>query len=289
MPLGIAGAVLLYRTDLPGRHLWRLLMLLTLFVPLPLFTSGWQTVLGSGGWLPLPAWSGGRIRGTGVSPVVRVDTVGTGHRLGDLDSCRGGAAVGDSARRPGVVLGRARAGGGCADADAGLAGAAACHAAARGAALGAAALWVSLQAATEISVTDVMQVRTFAEEVYTQIVGGPVRRGGRRAGRGGDAAVRAAVGGCWSAAWPAAGSDGCRRLRRERGSAGDAALDVRAGPLALAVGLLLGVLAGCLLAVPLGSLVWRAGLTSGTCQRRSAGRRRRRFIICAGPAVRRTA
>src|SRR5262249_2062191 len=41
-----------------------------------------------------------------------------------------------------------------------------------GAAIGAAALWVSLQTATEISVTDVMQVRTFAEEVYTQIVGG---------------------------------------------------------------------------------------------------------------------
>ncbi len=41
------------------------------------------------------------------------------------------------------------------------------------AALAAAALWVSLQTATEISVTDVMQVRTFAEEVYTQIVGGP--------------------------------------------------------------------------------------------------------------------
>ena len=40
--------------------------------------------------------------------------------------------------------------------------------------VGAAALWVSLQAATEISVTDVMQVRTFAEEVYTQIVGGPL-------------------------------------------------------------------------------------------------------------------
>lgn len=58
MPLGVVVAVLLYRTDLPGRHLWRLLMVLTLFVPLPLFTSGWQTVFGSGGWLPLPAWSG---------------------------------------------------------------------------------------------------------------------------------------------------------------------------------------------------------------------------------------
>src|SRR5262245_48054476 len=34
----------------------------------------------------------------------------------------------------------------------------------------AAAGWVAVQAATEISVTDAMMVRTFAEEVYTQFV-----------------------------------------------------------------------------------------------------------------------
>jgi iron(III) transport system permease protein len=39
------------------------------------------------------------------------------------------------------------------------------------AAIGAAALWVSLLTATEITVTDVMQLRTFAEEVYSQLVG----------------------------------------------------------------------------------------------------------------------
>ena len=38
------------------------------------------------------------------------------------------------------------------------------------AAIGAAALWVGLQTATEITITDVMQVRTYAEEVYTQMV-----------------------------------------------------------------------------------------------------------------------
>jgi iron(III) transport system permease protein len=37
-------------------------------------------------------------------------------------------------------------------------------------ALAAAALWVALQTATEITVTDMMQVRTFAEEVYSQFV-----------------------------------------------------------------------------------------------------------------------
>src|SRR5581483_11973836 len=57
LPAGVAGAVLLYRTNLPGRRWLRLLVLLTLFVPLPLFTSGWQAVVGSGGWLPVAIWS----------------------------------------------------------------------------------------------------------------------------------------------------------------------------------------------------------------------------------------
>ena len=57
LPAGVVGAVLLYRTDLPLRRWLRLLVLLTLFVPLPLFTSGWQAVVGSGGWLPLTLWN----------------------------------------------------------------------------------------------------------------------------------------------------------------------------------------------------------------------------------------
>ena len=57
VPLGTAAAVLLYRTDLPFRRTFRFLTLLALFVPLPLFTSGWQAVLGSGGWLPLAWWN----------------------------------------------------------------------------------------------------------------------------------------------------------------------------------------------------------------------------------------
>src|SRR5690242_11253573 len=42
VPAGILGAVLLYRTDLPARRAFRVLVLLTLFVPLPLFASAWQ-------------------------------------------------------------------------------------------------------------------------------------------------------------------------------------------------------------------------------------------------------
>src|SRR5438105_1390020 len=45
MPAGVLLAVLLVRTDLPGRGLFAFVLLLSLFVPLPLVTSGWQVVL----------------------------------------------------------------------------------------------------------------------------------------------------------------------------------------------------------------------------------------------------
>src|SRR5262249_7913010 len=54
---GIAAAVLLHRTDLPCRREFRFLTVLTLFVPLPLFTSAWQAAFGTGGWLPVAWWS----------------------------------------------------------------------------------------------------------------------------------------------------------------------------------------------------------------------------------------
>ena len=63
------------------------------------------------------------------------------------------------------------------------------------AAIGAAALWVGLQTATEITITDMMQVRTYAEEVYTQMVAPEADAVGRLArrhggsGRGGVGAV----------------------------------------------------------------------------------------------------
>ena len=39
LPVGTAGAVLLYRTDLPFQKLLRALTIVTLFVPLPLFAT----------------------------------------------------------------------------------------------------------------------------------------------------------------------------------------------------------------------------------------------------------
>jgi iron(III) transport system permease protein len=171
LPAGVAGAVLLYRTDLPGRRWLRLLVLLTLFVPLPLFTSGWQAVVGPGSWLPLAVWSPPRPEEP-ASPATGAAWAPWGQGVGSA------AWVHAVAGLPWVVL---------------LVGQGLCWVereleedalTAAGpwrvlwhvslprsaAAVAAAAVWVALQTGTEITVTDVMQVRTFAEEVYTQLV-----------------------------------------------------------------------------------------------------------------------
>jgi iron(III) transport system permease protein len=171
LPAGVAGAVLLYRTDLPLRRGLRLLVLLTLFVPLPLFTSGWQAVVGSGGWLPLALWNPPR-PDEPASAATGMAWAPWGQGIGSAVWAHAVAGL------PWVIL---------------LVGQGLCWVereleedalTAAGpwrvlwsvslrrsaAAVAAAALWVALQTGTEITVTDVMQVRTFAEEVYTQFV-----------------------------------------------------------------------------------------------------------------------
>ncbi len=164
LPLGTALAVLLYRSDLPGRAVVRKLIVVALFVPLPLLASAWQAALGGGGWLPetLRAWlgeAGGEWRpwrtGLGAATWVHaaaglpwvVWLIGQGlcwvERAAEEDALL--------AAGPWVVLRRVtlpRA----------------------GAAILAAAVWVALLTANEITVTDMLQVRTYAEEVYTQFV-----------------------------------------------------------------------------------------------------------------------
>src|SRR5262245_31943880 len=55
-PAGVLLAVLLERTDLPGRGLAWAMLTTALFVPLPLLASGWQGVIGAGGFAPVAAW-----------------------------------------------------------------------------------------------------------------------------------------------------------------------------------------------------------------------------------------
>jgi iron(III) transport system permease protein len=171
VPSGMVIAILLYRTDLPLRRGLRFLTLLALLVPLPLFASGWQAVLGSGGWWHNTFWnpprspdtsfaSGGQSWtpwGQGMGSAIWVHAmaglpwvillVGQGlcwvERQLEEDAL---TAAGPWRVLWHVTLPRS------------------------GAAIGAAAVWLLLQCATEITITDLMQVRTFAEEVYTQAV-----------------------------------------------------------------------------------------------------------------------
>jgi iron(III) transport system permease protein len=172
LPAGTALAVLLYRTNTPGRRFWRLVVLLLLFIPLPVTASAWQAALGAGGWLPLGAWrivpGDPDVAATGLAwkpwahgftaaiwihsvaglPWV-VWIVGQGLRSVERELEEDAlTAVGPLQVLWRVTLPRCRT------------------------ALWVAALWLTLQVATEITVTDVTQVGTFAEEVYTQIVVG---------------------------------------------------------------------------------------------------------------------
>jgi iron(III) transport system permease protein len=181
MPVGILGAVLLYRTDLPFRRGLRFLTLITLFIPLPLFTSAWQAALGTGGWLPLTMWN----NEPGASPEGQAKTDFTAApRPSVWQPWAHGVStamwVHAVAGLPWVIV---------------LVGQALCWVEREleedaltvvgpwqvlwkvtlprcRAALFAAGLWIALFATTEITVTDMMQVRTFAEEVYTEFVAG---------------------------------------------------------------------------------------------------------------------
>jgi iron(III) transport system permease protein len=169
LPPGVVGAILLYRTDLPLRRLWRFLTVLMLFVPLPLFASAWQAALGSDGLMSLASWT--------TPSQDDPDIASSGIAWKPWAMGLGAAIwVHAVAGLPWVVW---------------LVGQGLCwverdleedaltfaspawvlwHVTLRRslAAIGAAALWVALQTATEITVTDMMQVRTFAEEVYSQ-------------------------------------------------------------------------------------------------------------------------
>jgi iron(III) transport system permease protein len=173
MPIGSFAAILLYRTDLPLRRGLRFLTLVTLFIPLPLFTSAWQAALGTGGWWPLAVWSRSlpsdpdvassgaswKPWGQGLGAAVWVHAVsalpwvvvlvGQGLCWVEREMEEDALTVAGPWRVLWkVTLPRCRA------------------------AVFAAGLWVSLFAVTEITVTDMMQVRTFAEEVYTEFVAG---------------------------------------------------------------------------------------------------------------------
>jgi iron(III) transport system permease protein len=157
VPFGAAAAVLVGRSRVPGRGLLGGLVLLGALVPLPVYAAGWQAVFGAvalpdaGGWRPwreglLPAiWVHGVAGIPWVAGFVALGLRTADPRLEDDARLAGGTRAVVRA----VLWPRVRV--------FGLAG----------------ACWVAVQALTETAVTDVMMVRTFAEEVYFQMVGNP--------------------------------------------------------------------------------------------------------------------
>jgi iron(III) transport system permease protein len=157
LPLGTLLAVLIFKTDAPGRRVAAWLLVGMLFVPLYLFTGAWDAGFGIQGWHTLvtnphlahqPWLAGWRaaiwVHGLAAVPWV-VLIVGSGLRAVEAEIEEDAATCAS----PLKVL---------------------WHVSLRRAApaIAVAALWVGTVVLTEISVTDFFQVRTFAEEVYTQ-------------------------------------------------------------------------------------------------------------------------
>lgn len=155
VPLGILIAILLFKTDLPGRRWLRAAIVIGLFVPLPLWATAWQSALGGG--LTIFTASPGRPWPSGFAAAIAIHSlaalpwvvwiVGQGLQCVEAeleDDARLATTPWNVVWR--VTLPRSRA------------------------AILAAVAWVAVQTTTEITVTDMTLVRTFAEESYTQLV-----------------------------------------------------------------------------------------------------------------------
>lgn len=157
LPLGTLMAVLCFKTNVPGRGMAAVALVGLLFVPLYLITGAWDAGFGIQGWHTLstnphlqhePWLAGWRaavwVHGLAAVPWVAL-IVGAGLRSVEAEIEEDAATCAS----PLAVL---------------------WHVSLRrtAPAIGTAALWVATIVVTEISVTDFFQIRTFAEEVYTQ-------------------------------------------------------------------------------------------------------------------------
>jgi iron(III) transport system permease protein len=161
-PLATLLGVALGRYRLPGDRWLSALLLLGLFVPLPVVAVAWQIVLG--GWLPNLALDPGQVAWRpwrqGLLPAGVVHGIAAVPALAWLTAAwltRSDAGLIDLARIEGgermvwrrVLAPRLRT------------------------ALGGSLIWLTAIAFTEITITDAMMVRTFAEETYTELVSNP--------------------------------------------------------------------------------------------------------------------
>ncbi len=153
LPFGLFLAFMLVRTAMFGRRMFMLFCFLTLFVPLPLVTNGWWMFWQQTGWPIAQSWWLRLLAAAAQHSLVALPglvlIVGLGWRA--LEPELEEEAL--LAARPWrvfwhVIWPRLRP------------------------VVGLALGWAVLGAWNEITVTDMLQVRTFAEEVYTQFMTG---------------------------------------------------------------------------------------------------------------------
>ncbi|MDR3620886.1 MAG: ABC transporter permease subunit [Paludisphaera borealis] len=239
LPVGVALALLLFRTDVWGRRPLLFLLGLAAFIPLPLHATAWLGAFGNAG----------RMQAIGVQPIlvgrlgVAVITAlaalpwvvllsGIGLRLVEPE-LEEGALLDWPAWRVwlGVTLRRSLG------------------------AVAASALAVAVLAAGDMTVTDLLQVRTYAEEAYVQFT----------LGNGPASAAAVAI--------PPLLVLGtvvlvvCRSLARHAprrlASAFERSKTWRLGRWRVPLGIFLVALVGNIVALPLYSLIWRAGRVGG--------------------------
>jgi iron(III) transport system permease protein len=157
LSIGVTLALLIVRTDLPGRKPALLILTVLMFLPLYMQAAGWQAGFGLQGWYTL--WASGHTLLQGFAGAIWVHTVATipwvvilvGIGLWRAEPELEEAALVDFS--PFDVLVRVTL-----------------RRAAPAVAI--AALWIALLTAGDMTVTNLFLVRTYAEEVYTQMAQG---------------------------------------------------------------------------------------------------------------------
>jgi iron(III) transport system permease protein len=157
LSIGVVFGVFIAKTDLPGRRWLVWLLAAMAFVPLYVQAAAWNAMLGAGGWVPQivahegygPSWFNGWtaavwIHAMGAVPwaaLLTAASLSAVERRLEEESLLDASPLRVIAR---VSLRRGWGG------------------------VLTAAVWIALVCATEIAVTDLFQLRTFAEEIYTE-------------------------------------------------------------------------------------------------------------------------
>jgi iron(III) transport system permease protein len=250
LPLGTMAAILMYKTDAPGRWVASLIFVGMLFVPLYLVAGAWDAGFGIQGWHTLTSnprlahepWLDGWRAVIWVHALAAVPwvvlIVGAGLRLVEAEIEEDAATCATPARvLVHVTLPRAVS------------------------ALVVAVLWVAIVATAEISATDLFQVRTFAEEVYTQAALGAIDFSGEQRAESSEFAVGLWIGLIISVLLAIAAIAAASRTFANFGEAPQRSPWVwRLGALRWPASILLWLVLVLVVGVPLGNLMYKAGL-----------------------------